>query len=153
MSRSGYSEDYDGGEWSLIRWRGAVTSAIRGARGQAFLREMREALDAMPEKRLVAWELEEKGEVCAIGAVGRRRGVDMSKIDPEDRETVAGTFGIADALACEIMWVNDEAGWHNETPEARFARVRKWVERQLVQGAAANLATPTGETATGADTQ
>jgi hypothetical protein len=37
MSRSGYSDDLE--NWSLIRWRGAVASAIRGRRGQAFLRE------------------------------------------------------------------------------------------------------------------
>ncbi|KGC50992.1 hypothetical protein DO66_5867 [Burkholderia pseudomallei] len=36
MSRSGYSDDCGG--WSLIRWRGAVNSAIKGARGQKFLR-------------------------------------------------------------------------------------------------------------------
>jgi hypothetical protein len=43
--------------WSHIRWRGAVASAIRGGRGQAFLREMLAAMDAMPVKRLVANEL------------------------------------------------------------------------------------------------
>lgn len=32
MSRCGYSDDYD--QWALIRWRGAVESAIRGKRGQ-----------------------------------------------------------------------------------------------------------------------
>lgn len=41
----------------MIRWRGAVASAIRGKRGQAFLREMLAALDAMPEKRLIAGSL------------------------------------------------------------------------------------------------
>lgn len=56
MSRSGYSDDLD--SWSMIRWRGAVTSATRGARGQAFFREMLAALDAMPEKKLIADDLE-----------------------------------------------------------------------------------------------
>jgi hypothetical protein len=34
MSRSGYSDDIDSADdqWALIRWRGAVKSAIRGAR-------------------------------------------------------------------------------------------------------------------------
>lgn len=44
MSRSGYNDDCDG--WALIRWRGAVNSAINGKRGQAFLRELVAALDA-----------------------------------------------------------------------------------------------------------
>ena len=64
MSRSGYSDDCSGRELNL--WRGAVESAIRGKRGQAFLREMLVALDAMPEKRLIAGELvTPTGEVCA----------------------------------------------------------------------------------------
>lgn len=127
MSRSGYSDDSDD-NWSFICWRGAVESAIRGKRGQAFLRELLAALDALPERKLIANELEvSDGAVCAIGAVGKARGVDMSKIDPEDMERVAGKFGIADALAKEIVWMNDEAGHWKETPEQRFERVRKWV--------------------------
>lgn len=35
MSRSGYTDDCDG--WQLIMYRGAVASAIRGARGQRLL--------------------------------------------------------------------------------------------------------------------
>lgn len=37
MSRSGYTDEDD--IWAMIRWRGAVTSAIRGKRGQQALRE------------------------------------------------------------------------------------------------------------------
>ena len=56
MSRSGYVDDMCD-QWAMIRYRGAVRSAIRGRRGQAFLREMLAALDAMPEKRLTAGAL------------------------------------------------------------------------------------------------
>jgi hypothetical protein len=101
VSRSGYSDDMDD-QWQFIRWRGTVKSAIRGKRGQAFLREMLVAMDAMPEKRLVASELEAEGQVCAIGSVGRARGIDMSKLDPEDYDTVAGTLpatkGVTEAM-------------------------------------------------------
>jgi hypothetical protein len=131
MSRSGYSEDYDD-QWALIRWRGAVTSSIRGKRGQAFLAEMRDALDAMPEKKLVAMELEVAGSVCAIGAVGKARGVDMSVIDPEDYSSVAGKFGIAEPLAQEIVYLNDEAGPWKETDEQRFARMRRWLDKTII---------------------
>ena len=127
MSRSGYSDDCDG--WALIRWRGAVASAIRGKHGQAFLREMLAALDAMPEKRLIAGEFEQGGEVCALGAVGRARQFDMSNIDPEDHDTVAAKFGLPHALACEIMFIND--AWHGKSPELRFADVREWVKQCL----------------------
>lgn len=126
MSRSGYCDDGDIENWQLICFRGAVTSSVRGKRGQAFLREMVEALDAMPEKRLVSWGLEKGGEVCAIGSVGAKRGVDMSTLDPEDGRAVAAAFGIAEALAREIVWENDEAHWGSETPEQRWSRMRAW---------------------------
>lgn len=127
MSRSGYTEDYDS-EWELICWRGAVASAIRGQRGQAFLKEMLTALDAMPNKRLIKGDLEDHGEVCAIGSVGVKRGIDMSKIDIDDCNAIANAFGIAHALAAEIMYENDEAVgyWVEETPEHRWQRVRDW---------------------------
>lgn len=133
MSRSGYSDDIED-NWALIRWRGAVASAIRGKRGQAFLREMVGALEALPEKRLIAGELQiPDGEVCAIGAVGKARGLDMGSLDPEDAETVAGTFGIADVMAREIVYQNDEGGWY-ETPEQRFARMLRWAKASLCDG-------------------
>lgn len=138
MSRSGYSDDIDS-SWRHISWRGAVASAIRGARGQAFLKEMLAALDALPEKRLIAgdlaveptplfWRWGEPLQVCAIGSVGKARGLDMSQIDPEDPSQVARAFGIAEALAQEIEFENDQDfSWKNESPERRFARMRAWV--------------------------
>lgn len=129
MSRSGYSEDIDD-NWSLIRWRGAVASAIRGSRGQAFLTEMLAAMDALPEPKLVQGDLEADGMVCAIGSVGRARNIDMSKVDPEDYEAVARLFGISRALAQEIMWMNDDAFWR-QTPEARFVAMRGWIVKNL----------------------
>jgi hypothetical protein len=130
MSRSNYTEDCDD-EWRWIMWRGAVTSAIRGKRGQAFLREMLDAMDALPEKKLVSWELETDGQVCAIGSVGRRRGMDMSKLDPEDPVSVAAAFGISSALVREIVYENDESAWFIETPEHRFGRMRRWIASQI----------------------
>jgi len=108
MSRSGYSEDCED-NWAFICWRGAVSSAIRGSRGQAMLREVLAALDAMPEKRLASGSLvTTEGEYCTLGALGAARGMDMTSIDPDDRETVASAFGVAEALAAEIMHLNDE---------------------------------------------
>lgn len=107
MSRSGYVDDMDD-QWAFIRYRGAVTSALRGARGQAFLRELRDLMDAMPEKILVAHELEADGNYCALGVVGLARGLDMSKIDPEDAGAVSKMFDIAECLAREIVFENDE---------------------------------------------
>jgi hypothetical protein len=131
MSRSGYSEDCDD-EWTLIRWRGAVTSSFRGKRGQAFLKELLAALDAMPKKELIAEALEAQSSYCTLGVIGKERGLDLEAIDPEDRETVAHTFGIAHAMACEIMWANDEY-YYSEKPEARWLRMRNWIANHIIK--------------------
>lgn len=130
MSRSGYNDDCGG--WALICWRGAVARAIAGKRGQAFLYEMLHAMAALPERKLIDGELEQDGAVCALGAVGKARGIDMSGIEVDDRDQVAEVFGIAPALAAEIVWMNDEAYWRgSETPEHRFERMRQWIEEQI----------------------
>jgi hypothetical protein len=131
MSRSDYDEDCED-NWQLIRYRGMVTSALRGRRGQALLRDMVAALDALPQKRLVEGELElPSGEVCALGAVGRLRGIDMRRLDPEDPETVASVLDVAVPLAREVAWENDDAGPWKETPELRCERIRAWAEAWL----------------------
>jgi len=141
MSRSGYTDDQDD-NWQMIKWRGMVASATRGKRGQKLLVDLLVALDAMPEKALVAHELETKdGEVCALGALGKARGIDMQKLDPEEPESVAAAFDIATPLAQEIVYMNDEhfdSRWNEATkryedikPEERWASMRAWVASQI----------------------
>lgn len=138
MSRSGYTDECE----NLALWRGAVYRAIQGKRGQAFLREMLDALDALPEKRLIAHELKrEDGAVCALGSVGVRRGIEMPKIDPENEydwgvEGMGKLFGIAEAMAREIQYVNDEQNYKPETDEQRFQRVRRWVHDHIAPASA-----------------
>lgn len=133
MSRSGYSDDCNG--WDLIRWRGAVTSAMRGKRGRALLLELRDALDAMPEKVLIAHELvDAEGSFCTLGVIGKARGLPLADIDPEDSDQVAKLFGIAPALAKEIVFENDEGCWLAENPQERWERMREWVEEALKTG-------------------
>lgn len=132
MSRHGYVDDGDLDNLSLGRWRGRVASAIRGNRGQAFLREMRDALDAMPEKRLIAGDIvTEDGECCAIGSVALARGCDVSNLDPEEPEYVAAHFGIAEVLVREIAYENDEHWWREDAPEKRWQYMRNWVDRHI----------------------
>lgn len=169
MSRSWYCDDNDD-PLALGRWRAQVRSATRGKRGQRLLRDMLDALDAMPEKRLVSGVLEissqtdergaqkwaelfkdptaadryrkhyvetrpaafKEGEVCALGALGRVRGMDMSRLDPEDPDGVACAFDVAAPLVREIVYMNDEGSYRNETPEDRWRRMRKWVAAQIV---------------------
>lgn len=134
MSRSGYSED--GENWQFIMWRGAVASAIKGKRGQDFFREALEALDAMPVKELISEELiAQDGACCLLGAVAKKREMDVVGIDPEDYSNVAFKFGVARALAQEIVYENDEGAWNSdkETPSERWVRMRKWVVSNLAK--------------------
>jgi hypothetical protein len=123
---------------------------IRGKRGQAFLREMAVALDAMPVKELISGEVvRDEQRVCAIGAVAVARKIDVSVLDIYDGEDVGNAMGIARALACEIAYENDECGrrqeiegpsrhaWGPETrpesPAERWTRMRRWIESQIVK--------------------
>lgn len=135
MSRSGYSDDLDPRDLAL--YRGAVASALRGKRGQLLLREMRDALEQLPERRLISGELEASDgsdDVCALGAVGRMRGIEMRGLDPENRYQIAAYFDVAEALAAEVVYENDEGGSPLETPEERWIRVHAWVMENLRGG-------------------
>lgn len=125
MSRSNYTDDCE----NLGLWRGAVHRATTGYRGQHLLRKLRDALDAMPVKRLITDAIQDdSGEVCALGALDPH-------VTSYDAEDLAAHFGIAHALAAEIVYVNDEAAqWrqNGETPEQRWARMRAWVDEQIV---------------------
>jgi len=128
MSRSGYHEDCE----NLDLYRHSVERAIKGKRGQAFLCELADALDAMPVKRLIAEHLiDDVGEVCAIGAVCKARGIDLGKVYEDDSQSIADAVGIARALAAEIAWMNDEENYDPETPEQRWVRMREWVRRNI----------------------
>lgn len=132
MSRSGYTEDYpdEYPELAIGRWRNVVARASRGKRGQAFFRDLVSALDAMPEKRLIADALEDGGEVCAIGALGRARGIDMTDLDPEEPEDVAAAINVAPALVRETTFLNDEAFSHG-SPEERWVLMRRWAASNI----------------------
>lgn len=140
MSRSGYSDDCE----HVGLWRGAVHRATTGYRGQHLLRKLRDALDAMPAKRLIVDAIRnDDGDVCALGALD-------PSVDEYDAEYLADRFGIARALAAEIVYQNDELGdryepvdivgrgrsWTtiHETPEERWIRMRAWVDAQIVRG-------------------
>ena len=128
MSRSGYIEDID--QWALIKYRGQVASAIRGKRGQAFFRELIAALDVMPVKELVSEDLvTDDGNVCALGALGQVKGLDLKAIDPYDHEALGAVFNIAPQLAAEVMFENDEY-WQDD-PAGRWQRMRRWAEAQV----------------------
>ena len=138
MSRSGYSEDFCDESFDYIRYRGQVESAIRGKRGQQFFRDLVAALDAMPEKKLSHGFLVTPQGDCASACVGRYRGlklitefqvVEGQRLHAEPEE-VAKMLNIAEQLARETMWMNDEFG-DDEKPERRWSRIRSWAAKQI----------------------
>lgn len=133
MSRSGYSDECDGPELNL--WRGAVNQAIKGKRGQAFLRESLAALEAMSSKRLTTDSLHQpaSGEFCTLGVVGANRGVDLKALEYAEPKEVAKAFGISHALAAEIMYENDEGWNYPNTPELRWERMREWIKSEIIE--------------------
>ncbi len=142
MNRSGYGDDCDD-NLALGRWRAQVKSAIRGKRGQAFLRELAAAMDATPEadRHLISGELiDSEGCCCTIGVVCKARGLDVSQVNVYDPEQVGALVGIARQLAAEIEFENDENDWTwdqktgklvPETPRQRWDRMRRWVELHI----------------------
>lgn len=114
MSRSGYTEDYgDDDPLAMGRWRQAVRRSLEGKRGQAMLRELLAALDAMPEKSLCSGSFATpQGEFCTLGVLGAARGIKTDDLGDEsycEADEVAKRFGIAHAMAAEIMYENDES--------------------------------------------
>jgi hypothetical protein len=143
MSRHGYQDDLH--TLDLGRWRGMVASAIKGRRGQRFFADLAKALDDMPEKRLVSGRLQTKdGDCCALGAVCAVKGYDYTSHEddaPYELEELNAhlslVLDIAECLVKEVEYVNDELGRQEETPEQRWERVRKWVQKQIKEQPAA----------------
>ena len=111
MSRSGYTDDNED-PLAHGRWRQTVKNALHGRRGQVLLRELVQALDAMEDKRLYPGSFATAdGEFCTLGVLGTKRGTKMDDLGDEDdcdTQTVGQRFGIAPAMAAEIMYMNDE---------------------------------------------
>lgn len=148
--RINYSEDEDyDGQFNLFQAN--CRRSINGKAGQKSLRELEAALLALPEKRLIADELENAdGEVCAIGAIKKYRGV-VVDADPEDMESVGVELGMPRLVAWKVVCLNDvdidgryveaQGPIHRHqgrpcvfvpvTPEQRYEQVLAWVRRQI----------------------
>lgn len=134
-------------------WRQAARNALRGRKGQAVLRELREALLALSASRLLKGYFCHDGEVCALGALakyrlergqaipatfGRAQYTRLEEIeraeDVEDEYTtmyLGEKMGLKKTLAWAVAWENDEGGWDSDTPEQRYQRMSRWVEGQI----------------------
>lgn len=114
MSRSGYSEDY--GEdfpGQLELYRANVERSIGSKAGQARLRELRDALLALPEKRLAGDVFAPaSGEACALGVWAKQYIPDAEEVrrfdgDDDDTATLLKPFGWPRLVVKDLVYAND----------------------------------------------
>lgn len=121
---------------------------LNSPRGQATLKELRQALLDMPERRLIHGYLayvrvegellEEREEFCTIGVLAKARGVPISELETkvdeygfdqyEEEEQTKGIgekIGLPGCLTIELSYENDS--WGAEKPEERWRRMLRWV--------------------------
>jgi hypothetical protein len=131
MSRISYSDDeaYPG-QFDL--WHANCRRSLQGKEGQAELRELRAALLALPEKRLVRGVLVDgEGCVCAVGAYAKYKGLDLHTFDPEDHSDEVGIVaGMPKLVAWKVVEMND-FDFDHLTPERRYVKMLDWVESQI----------------------
>ena len=140
------------GEWWL--WENALKRSFNSRRGQLMLRELRDALLALPEQKLIYSRLADAtGGVCAMGALALHHRVkageereavlyDLHESEPGDDDyietweieqttlTVAEHVGMAKTMAVDVAWHNDRE--HDETPEERYTRILAWLDNVIL---------------------
>lgn len=156
MRFAGDGDENFPGEWFL--WESAQRRCFAGQPGQQRLRELRDALLALPEKRLITTRLaNEQGEFCAIGALARHQAIqagdDPAEVlerlasyvkaesawdDPwetEDRTiSVAQACGMKRTMAAAVAYENDlDWGREVKTPEQRYQAMLRWVESCIIK--------------------
>lgn len=148
------------GDWDeqfpgqAMLWEANLRRCFSGKAGQAKLRELRDALLALPEKKLIETRLaDEQGNVCALGALVVQhhvaRGADREDVIKQMAESIESDDGwvdtwdaeqetLAEAKACgikapmavEVAFMNDLH--YKETPEERYTRVLAWIEGRIL---------------------
>ena len=141
MSRFWEGESDDPLDWG--RYEAAKRSTLRGKRGQAFLRELVAALDALPKPELSEGALGDRrtGCVCAFGAVALAQGESFDDLAKDNGNwsphEVAEWYSISPTLANEIIRANDD--WRDgnaaDVRQSRWRHVRAWAVRHLIESA------------------
>lgn len=132
--------DFNGFNRDLIleygRCLGRLRSAVRGKRGQRFLRDMVAALDVMPVKELYDFG---GGRMSALDAVAAYRGADLSEARTAindapnlDRwaDCASRELDIAPCLA-GLAEYNGNDFISGQTPAQRWARAREWAVHHI----------------------
>ena len=140
MSR--YSDFYNYPTQSATNlWRANVNRSIFGRRGQQGLRELKEALESLSQKRLISNKVFDGSDVDVIGALAIyeevKSGTDYSdaaqflpktKTKLEDVALIGQEYGLPYIVAWELAYRNDET-YANLSPENRYQEILSWVNR------------------------
>ena len=141
MSRSGFHDmdEYDQDTiLAMGRARGQIVSAIRGKRGQKFLRTALTALDAMEDKRLAGgtFGVGDAGCMCLFTSIATETGR-ASAIPKRPNDDGKGTchqladaFNVAPILVRDLVWDNDENAPRD--PAARWQYMRDQIAAMIV---------------------
>lgn len=161
MSRieEGWDEDFPN-QWALIER--ATRNAIHGKKGQALLKELEQALLAMPVKELITSRLADEGACCTLGAMLVHRKVcvdggityaeaqklleattkkfyanDESGLTEDDTSGMArfcrDNLGMAKSMVWRIILKNDER-FASCTPAERWTKMLEWVRANIFEG-------------------
>jgi len=133
-------------------WSANVRRHLKGAKGQAILRELRDALLSLPEKKLINGRLaDEQGCVCTVGALAAHRGVSLKEladlIKPDEQwgeidayeaaecrtMDLGRRIGLKEVMSVTLAYRNDDVWFApvDESDEQRYTRVLAWVESQI----------------------
>lgn len=142
MSRIGLVEEENFPGEFFLQERNRERS-LAGKKGQAALRELVAALEAMPEKRLCKWAMvDDEGEVCALGAYVLRKRIQrgdtyaqaIKTIDHEGENRMshdlASHYEFPAAAAWAVAFRNDEI-LDRCSPEERHALMLEWARAQI----------------------
>jgi hypothetical protein len=146
MSRSNYTDDYgDDFPGQLALYRANVKRSMRSRAGQARLRELRDALLALPVKALEYETFVDpfatEPHVCALGAWALAKtgnAIEAAKLvgegaDDDVTAEALGPLGWPHLVVRDIIYLNDEASYNVETPAQRYTRMLGWVSSQIVE--------------------
>lgn len=121
MSRFGDYDDYEGDPEQILamgRWQRNARATLKSKRGRKALRDIREALLALPEHRLI------EGALCTVG--GPARVPDVA----EDAIATKIAKKAADYARCDLDWTEQDAA-----NTARWMRLDVEEEREGVASA------------------
>lgn len=143
------------GQWGL--WESALKRTTNGKKGQAALRDLRQALLDLPDKKLISGRLaDEQGSVCTVGALYLHRevakGSDRAEVlaslaaeiewneedgvlDPYDAEQQTIDVGRAAGLTLTLaVHLAEEQDWdYRATDEERYEKMLRHVNRLIVE--------------------